>query len=149
EIAGKTLAHHYSFVFPNGTHGQMSAHPCAGRVMQDFITDPTARPHPDCIQTLAVQPYYTHAISCISRSWRAACPEACREWSKPLPTSSGSRFPPSFLYSRDSSMAWPLSPSLARPADAEATVRSCLDGRFLAPGAMVCGRRWRQWDHLP
>jgi uncharacterized membrane protein YhaH (DUF805 family) len=27
--------------------------------MQDFITDPTTRPHPDCLQTLAVQPYYT------------------------------------------------------------------------------------------
>jgi TAP-like protein len=57
EIADRTLAHHSSFVFPNGTHGQMSAHPCAGRVMQDF--DPTTRPHPDCLQTVSVQPYYT------------------------------------------------------------------------------------------
>lgn len=59
EIVEKTLSNHYNFVFPNGSHGQLSSNPCAEAVMQDFFSDPTKRPNPDCLGRLALKPYYT------------------------------------------------------------------------------------------
>jgi len=51
EITGKTLRNKFSFVFPNGAHGQILSGQCAERIMAAFINDPTRSPDASCLDT--------------------------------------------------------------------------------------------------
>jgi hypothetical protein len=86
-----------------------------------------------------------------------ACEAACCAAGPQRPAGNWPRHPPTLLDHGALRHACPRGthlwhgrshPSLARPADTRATVRACRDGRVRTPGAMACGRRQRQWDHV-
>lgn len=57
--AAETLANSYLFVIPDAGHEVVPGSPCVEDLIQDFLSDPTRRPEPDCLDSLPPPSFIT------------------------------------------------------------------------------------------
>ena len=51
-LAGKTLSHHYLYVFPGTGHIAFRTSPCAQSIILQFLDSPAAAPDSACLETM-------------------------------------------------------------------------------------------------
>jgi hypothetical protein len=60
ELAAETLSLSHLFVFPANAHVQIAYNDCAWEIIDEFMSSPTRRPNPGCLESLRQPAFLTY-----------------------------------------------------------------------------------------